>query len=62
MIQDKIIELYGYGLDIEKIILIIIKYYNDNPFNLDKFEPLDEAKGRKLVVDTILLHNMVVGY
>lgn len=58
MIQDKIIELYGYGLDIEKIISIIIKQYNKNFFNLDKFEPLNETTCRKLVTNTILLHNM----
>ena len=60
MIQDKIIELYGYGLDVENIISIIIGYYNKNPFNLDRFEPLNETTCRKLVTDTILLHNMLL--
>lgn len=62
MIQEKIIELYGYGVEIERIIIIIIEYYNKNPFNLDKFEPLDKVKARKLVTDTILLHNMFFCY
>lgn len=58
MIQEKILELLGYGFTIEKITEYCLPLYNSNPYSINNFKVKDYEDFKKFVCDTIVLHGV----
>lgn len=61
MLNEKIIELFGYNKSLEEITAVCLNLYNKNFYEIDNFKPMNYDSMFVFVKNAILLHNIIIG-